>query len=76
MTWIFTRPEGLDWLVNVRSTMFEYASKHRPYADMYRAEGLAWVSSGALRSFDGAPEEREIAAMISDFAEWHTEMEG
>lgn len=30
MTWMFTRPEGMDWFVNVRPSLFDDVSWLRP----------------------------------------------
>ena len=70
MSWLFTRPEGLDSFVNVRSALFADAAAHRPYVDMYRREALPGVDSGAVERFDTAPKEDEFGALMNAYAAW------
>lgn len=70
MSWMFTVPEGLEEFVNVRSTMFDDAMKHRPYLEMCRSEALPGAASGAVRSYEGFPQESEFPELIAGYAEW------
>lgn len=38
MTWMFTRPQGLDFFVNVRPTMLEETSWYSPFIETYTSE--------------------------------------
>ncbi len=44
-SWMFTRPEGLDF-VNVRPTMLDEHVWFAPYVETSRAEGFAWAQTG------------------------------
>ena len=70
MSWLFTMPEGLEGFVNVRSTMFEDATEHRPFIETYRAEGFDWASSGAARTYETAPEDSEFSDLVTAYGEW------
>jgi len=70
MSWLFTVPEGLDEFVNVRSSMFENASEHRPFADMWLSEALPGASSGAPKGFASVPNEQGFGALVGAYAEW------
>ena len=70
LSWMFTRAEQIEGFVNVRSTMFDGASEHRPYVEMFRSEALPGAASGAARSYDAFPEEREFPQLIASYAEW------
>jgi len=70
MSWLFTRPEGVDDYVNVRSTMLSDAPTHRPFIETWTRERLPWGSSGAVRSFDTVPAPEAIEGLLSDFAEF------
>ena len=70
MSWLFTRPEGLEEFVNIRSSMFDDAAGHRPYMETYRGEGLPGASSGAPRSYEALPEDREFPELMAGYAEW------
>jgi hypothetical protein len=67
MSWLFTRPEGADWLVNVRATMFDEAADFTPFLETYTDEKLAWVSTPAKRSFPRFPEMAEYEGLVKDF---------
>ena len=68
MSWLFTRPEGLDAYVNVRSTLLEDAPAYRPFVEAYTAEALPWAATGAVHSYEGAPEEADFPALLDAFA--------
>ena len=70
MTWLFTRPEGMDDFINIRSTMFEDAAAHRPYMDAHRRETLPGVDTGAVERFDTVPEEDLFGPLIAAYAQW------
>ena len=70
MSWLFTVPERLEGLVNVRSPMFEKAAEHRAYLEMFRGEALPGAVSGAPRSYDTFPQENEYPQLMASYAEW------
>jgi hypothetical protein len=70
MSWMFTVPQGLDEFVNVRATMFNDAAGHRPYVEMCRSEALPGASSGAVRAYEGFPQESEFPELIAEYAAW------
>ena len=70
MSWLFTRPEGLNAFVNVRSPLFADPACHRPYIDMYHREALPGADSGAIERFDTAPKEDEFSTLMSAYAAW------
>lgn len=67
MSWLFTRPDQADWLVNVRATMFDDASDFTPYMETYTDEKLAWVTTPAVKSFPKFPEIEEYQGMVQAF---------
>jgi hypothetical protein len=70
MSWLFTLPEGLEGLVNVRTPMFDDAALYRPYVEMFRSEALPGAASGAPRSYETFPEEHEYPQLVASYAEW------
>ena len=70
MSWMFTTAKEIEGFVNVRSTMFDDAAQHRPYVEMFLAEGLPGAASGAVRSYERFPEEREFPVLIAEYAAW------
>jgi hypothetical protein len=75
MSWLFTRPEGMDEFVNIRSTMFDDAAAHRPYMETYRREALPGVESGAVERFETVPEDDQFGALGAAYAQWRGAME-
>jgi len=68
MSWLFTRPEGLDEFVNVRSTMFDDANDFTPFIETYTSEALPWAKTPATYSFDKLPPMERYGALVEDFA--------
>ena len=70
LSWLFTRPEGLDAFVNVRSSLFAEPAAHRPYVDMHSREALPGVESGAAERFETVPDESAFGPLIAAYAAW------
>ena len=45
MSWLFTRPEGVDEFVNVRATMLDNAEGFIPFIEFYTSEALPWATT-------------------------------
>ena len=70
LSWLFTRPEGMDDYVNVRSTMFERPEGHRPYIETYTGEALPGAATGAAERFETVPEDHHFGPLIGAYAQW------
>ncbi len=70
MSWLYTRPEGFDGFVNIRSSLLDDAAAHRPFADVNLAEGFDWAHSGAVEKFETAPAEAEFGGLMERYAAW------
>ena len=70
MSRMFTTAREIEGFVNVRSAMFDDASSNRPYVEMFKKEALPGASSGAVRSYDGFPEEDAFPELIAGYAQW------
>lgn len=68
MSWLFTRPEGLDDFVNVRATLMEDAAEFRPFVETYTVEMLPWATTSARRSFEKFPSQTDFPALLAEFA--------
>lgn len=64
-TWLYTRPHGMEGVVNLRAVLLDDADAFPPYADVNLAEALPGVVSGAEAGFAGAPPEAELDAVIA-----------
>lgn len=69
LSWVFTRPEGLDWLVNVRSTMLDDARWVVPFIEFWTSEGLPWARTPALHSFETQPDLDAFPPLLAEFQE-------
>ena len=67
-SWVYTEPEGLDDIVNVRSTLFDEPGSERPYVEIFVEEGLPWARTGAAHSFDKLPPLDEWPKLVQSFA--------
>jgi len=68
MSWLFTRPEGMDDFVNVRSTMMEDAQSYSPFIETYTDEKLPWATTPAVHSFEKFPQPEDFPALLAEFA--------
>ena len=68
MSWMFTRPEGLDWLVNMRPTMLDDPSWYTPFIETWTSEKLPWATTAAVHSFAALPAVEEFEGLTRDFA--------
>ncbi len=69
LTWAFTRPEGMDDLVNVRTSILDDAARWAPFIETCTAEKLPWVHVPAAHSFERFPEPAQFPALLAAFAE-------
>jgi hypothetical protein len=67
---MFTTAKEIEGFVNVRSTMFDDAAEHRPFVEMFVAEGIPGTASGAVHSYDGSPQEHEFPKLMAAYAAW------
>ncbi len=70
LSWVWTKHPMMEGFLNLRSTMLDEPGWVRPYVETCRSEGLAFVDTGALRSFPGFPPPEAYQELISDYAEW------
>jgi hypothetical protein len=67
-SWMFTRPDGADHLVNVRTTLLDDPSGLDPYMETMTAEKLSWVVTPAVASFEGFPPVEAYGPLMAKFA--------
>lgn len=68
MSWAFTRMAGLDWMVNVRSSLFDDPSGFDPFVETCRDEALGWAATGATHGFAQFPPLEAWEGLMRDFA--------
>ncbi|QUD90673.1 GFA family protein [Phenylobacterium montanum] len=68
MSWMFTRPDGMDFFVNVRSTLLDERVWDAPFIEVYTDEKLPWASTPARHSYPTFPPQEAYGALIAEFA--------
>ena len=68
MTWLFTRPPGLDWFVNLRPSTLDDHRWFAPFAETWTSEKLPWAETGAAHGFAQVPELAAFEPLIADYA--------
>lgn len=69
MSWLFTRPEGMDWFVNLRPTMLDDPGWFVPFVETMTSEKLPWATTPAVHSFDTWPAPEEYARLAEEYSE-------
>jgi hypothetical protein len=68
LSWVFTRPEGLEEFVNVRATLFDDARSFTPFIETYTSEKLPWATTPATHSFERFPPLERFPELCEEFA--------
>lgn len=68
MSWMFTRPEGMDWFVNLRPTMLDDPSWYVPFAETFTSEKLPWAATPAKYSYPTIPPNEVFADLTREYA--------
>ncbi|RUW04489.1 GFA family protein [Mesorhizobium sp. M1A.F.Ca.IN.022.05.2.1] len=68
MSWMFTRPEGLDWFVNLRPTMLDHPAWFTPFVETWTSEKLPWAETPALHSYAALPAFEEYDGLVAEYA--------
>ncbi len=68
MSWLFTRLNGTDEVVNVRATMLDDASSYEPFVETYTSEMLPWAKTPAKHSFEKFPTMEQFPMLLAEFA--------
>ena len=64
MTWMFTRPRGMDWFVNLRPTMLDNHDWFEPFIETFASEKLRWAETPAKHSFETIPDLPDFEPLI------------
>jgi len=68
MTWMFTRPPGMDWFVNLRPSMLDDHGWFVPFVETWTSEKLPWAATSAKHRYETVPDLPEFAPLIEAFA--------
>ncbi|MFO0615826.1 MAG: GFA family protein [Polyangiaceae bacterium] len=67
-SWMFTRPEGMDEFVNVRTPMLDDTSGLEPFVETYMREKLPWITPTASRTYETFPEMEAYPSLLAAYA--------
>ncbi|MCA1440294.1 GFA family protein [Ensifer sp. IC4062] len=67
MSWMFTRPEGMDWFVNVRATMLDDPSWFSPFIETWTSEKLPWATTPAVHSYETLPPMEAYDGLLDEY---------
>ena len=68
-SWLFTRIEGLDGLVNLRSPLFDRPDWSWPFIETMTAEKFHWVEVPAVHAFEGFPPMDAFERLIDEYVD-------
>ena len=68
LSWMFTRPEGLDEFVNLRATMLDDHHWFVPFIEVWTGEKLPWANTPAVHSFATEPALEDYFKLAEEFA--------
>jgi hypothetical protein len=71
LNWLFTRPAGFDFAVNVRPTMFGIEEWSTPFVETFASEKLPWAFTAAHFSFDQYPPQDQYGMLMGEYASLH-----
>ena len=69
LSWLFTRPDGVDFFVNVRSPMINDSEWVVPFIETYTEEKLSWATTTARHSFAKFPPADMYERLMGEYAE-------
>lgn len=68
-SWLFTRPEGLDAFVNIRTTMLDTPPAAPPFIETWTDEAFPWAKTGASFSYAAFPPPDSFGGLMQAYAE-------
>lgn len=69
LSWLFTRPEGIDFFVNIRPTMLDDPRWSTPFIETWTREKLPWVTTAAVHSYAEFPPPEAYEGLIAEYAQ-------
>lgn len=68
-SWLFTRPERLETLVNFRASMLDDHGWFAPYVELCTSEAYPWAKTGAVHSFPNIPPDEVFGPLVAEYAQ-------
>jgi hypothetical protein len=67
MSWMFTRPEGMDDFLNLRPSMLDDHSWFVPLIEVWTQGKIHWATTNARHSFETEPDFEEYLTFVEEF---------
>jgi hypothetical protein len=67
LSWMFTRPEDIDEIVNLRPSMLDEHGWFSPFVEVWTQERLPWARTPTVHSFETEPGPDNFAGLVEDF---------
>lgn len=68
-TWLFTKPVGMDWFVNLRPSVLDDVSWFAPFIETYTSAKFPWAETGAVHRFEKYPPMEAFETLMKDYAQ-------
>jgi len=68
LTWMYSRPDRLDFLVNLRTTMLDAPERFAPFVETCTDEKLPWAVTSAKHSYPAFPPMEDFGALMKEYA--------
>jgi hypothetical protein len=68
MSWLFTKPAGMDFFVNVRSSRIDDPGWTQPFIETCVEEKLPWATTPAAHSFSQYPPNEAYEGLMKEYA--------
>jgi len=69
LSWAFTRPDGMDDIVNLRTTLLDDPPRTPPFLETFTSEALPWAKTGAAHRFEALPPIERFPDLMAEFAQ-------
>lgn len=67
MSWMFTKPDGIDFFVNLRPTMLDDTGWFTPFIETWTSEKLPWATTAAVHSYAALPAMDAYEGLIGEY---------
>jgi len=61
---------GMDWFVNLRSTMLDDPSGLAPFVETWTSEKLAFAETGVVHSYEALPPVKAWEELMKEYMKW------
>nr|WP_120635619.1 GFA family protein [Ruegeria sp. EL01] len=71
LNFIYSRIEGADWRVNLRTSVLDQAASFEPFVELMTDEKMPWVDVSVVHSFSQFPQSLDdLQTLLDGYAKW------